>query len=368
MEWKFAWHYDWPGRSTIELEEAWRIAWESSDASNVFQQPTLSRLWVETVAKPRGEVPVLLTAIDGQRRVYFPLTIRESSWQRGWRRILLPLDELIFEYQDPFVDGPFMSSLEWTDFWLALFRESASQGIHLAHCPHLSCVGTLAENSPERRIKCGLSIVAPFLDLSKFSSFEELFRSLSHNTRRQIIRGIRKIEGRDPNLAILSRNQVSLALEMFENMREVYHIQRGKGGRQHMFLDPLNVSFYRQMIRVGLSAGWIHFSTLNLGDRPISWFIGLEWNRGLYWYKPCYDPEMAALSPGFLHIYYLLIRGFEVGLKTFYFGVNDEPYKYRWTSSATPFYRIVWYPPNLVGNMNFLAHSLVRFWLKERLQ
>jgi CelD/BcsL family acetyltransferase involved in cellulose biosynthesis len=367
VTWHFQWHYDWPGPRTRLIEEAWQLAWESSESSNVFQQPTLAQLWVDTVAKPRGEHPVLLTADEGNRVIYFPFTIRKGSWKRGWRQEMLALGGgLVFDYQDPLVDGMSMTSDDWTQFWFSLYEETAQRGIHFVHIAHLISVGSLATDCPIQGIRCHVSTVAPAINLHQYGSRDEFFRSLSENQRSKINRKMRTISSLNPRLNIFSRNDVVGGLQMFDSMIQAYADQYGRFGKRHMFNDPLNVTFFQQMIRVGLPAGWLHVSTLEVDKRTISWHIGFQWRDRLYWYKPCFGTDPDKLSPGHLHIWHLVERGFEEGLKVFDFTVGDEPYKFLWTSYAPSIYRILWYSPNLVGKVNALGNSVVQKLSKSR--
>lgn len=89
--------------------------------------------------------------------------------------------------------------------------------------------------------------------------------------------------------------------------------------------------FYSALARVMLPQGWLHFSVLECGGRPVSFHFGFEYGGRLYWYKPCYDPAVARMSPGKVLLSYLIRDALERNLDELDFTVGAEPFKYRYT-------------------------------------
>lgn len=363
MNWTFEWHFDWPGTQTEGLERDWQAAWEKSETGHVFQQPALSRIWVQAVALRRDERPVLLVAHDGTHTIYFPFTIRRHRARRLWRRELRALGgELVFDYQDPFVAGPPLRPIEWMEFWSALYKNSKRLDIDRVHLSHIPSYAIAAEADLPKPFngengEWAIATVAPVMDLRGLSNLEEILMRVSANHRSKMRRKMRAVASLAPHLRVFSKDDVAGALLMFDGMRPQYDQQYGSQGQPHMFMDELNVDFYRAMIREGLPAGWLHVSMLEIDGNPVSWHIGFLWNQRFYWYKPCYGVDDGKLLPGHLHIVYLLMQGLSEGWEYFDFTVGSERYKFSWATDSPPVYRSVWYSSNLRSRLHHGLHK-----------
>ena len=354
MSWQFEWRYDWPGPGTADIEQVWQTAWEKAPESNVFQQPLLSRIWVETVARQRGEKPVLVIARKDRTTIYLPFTIKDYSWNRLWKRELWALGGgLVFDYQDPLLDGQPLSDEEWTNFWVNFYLNSKESGANIVHFLHLLMSPPLAERIRLRLepVKCKVTTVAPAIRMDQYDSFDALLRSVQKRLREKVMQSMRIASKQNVSLVRFSGENVREALSEFERMTRAYDLQHGGGKKVHLFSDPLNIEFYRNLIRHGLKAGWLDMSCLMLGKETVNWHIGFIWKKRFYWYKPCYGTDRSHLSPGNLHIAYLLKEGFTEGWKLFDFTVGSEAYKLRWTSYAPEIYGISWYTDTVTSKV-----------------
>ena len=103
--------------------------------------------------------------------------------------------------------------------------------------------------------------------------------------------------------------------------------------RAEGFPDPMGKNgrrlYYARLVeRLGES---LHFSALCLDGRPISYHLGFLYNKRFYYYKPAYDIDYENLSPGKVHIAFLLERGCAEGWSAFDFLRGEEAYKFNWT-------------------------------------
>jgi len=110
-----------------------------------------------------------------------------------------------------------------------------------------------------------------------------------------------------------------------------YIEQRTGSPAAKFFCKPEVREFYSTLARVMLPQGWLHFSVLECGGRPVSFHFGFEYRGRLYWYKPCYDPAVARMSPGKVLLSYLIRDALERNLDELDFTVGAEPFKYRYT-------------------------------------
>ena len=112
-----------------------------------------------------------------------------------------------------------------------------------------------------------------------------------------------------------------------------YSEQRA-GSAAARFLGRREVrAFYAALAHVMLPQGWLHFSVLECGGRPVAFHFGFEYGGRLYWYKPCYDPAVARMSPGKVLLSYLIRDALDRNLDELDFTVGAEPFKYRFTRS-----------------------------------
>jgi len=110
------------------------------------------------------------------------------------------------------------------------------------------------------------------------------------------------------------------------------YIEQRTGSRAAKFFSrPDAREFYSTLARSMLRAGWLHFSVLKCGGRPVSFHFGFEYGGRLYWYKPCYDPAVGRMSPGKVLLSHLIRDALERNLDELDFTVGAEPFKYRYT-------------------------------------
>jgi CelD/BcsL family acetyltransferase involved in cellulose biosynthesis len=348
MTWSIEWDHGWPEPTESSIERAWQRAWIHTPHSHVFQQPRLSRMWVDTVARPRGERSVLAIARDGRRTIYCPFTIRRRAGVIRLPELRSLGANLTFDYQDPLVDGPSLSAAEWGGFWRALEQSTRGLpvgGVEFSHVPAYACPDRFDGVQAPRFVA---STVAPNIDLRGLSDIDALFARLTAKHRGEIRRKLHALADCAPSLRVWNGDNVADALAAFDNMRTVYAEQH-RGGFD-LFRDPQVCAFYHQMIVEGLPAGWVHLSALVVDDGPISWHFGFLWNKRFYWYKPCYAPASRHWTPGHLHIAFLLTHGILAGWEAFDFTVGDERYKRHWSSDAPPVYRVSWFTENWWGS------------------
>lgn len=109
-----------------------------------------------------------------------------------------------------------------------------------------------------------------------------------------------------------------------------YIDRRAGSPAEEFFRRPEVRHFYELLANSMLPRGWLHFSVLECAGRPVAFHFGFEFNKRLYWYKPCFDPAVARLSPGTVLLSYLMRDAMEHELDELDFTVGAEPFKYRY--------------------------------------
>lgn len=101
-----------------------------------------------------------------------------------------------------------------------------------------------------------------------------------------------------------------------------------------LFQEPSNRAFYRELMSRLDGTGWLMFTLIRFEDRPIAFHYGFDYNDTLTYYKPSFDPAMAARSPGLVLVRHLIGRALQDGRRELDFTIGDEPFKRRFTNAV----------------------------------
>jgi CelD/BcsL family acetyltransferase involved in cellulose biosynthesis len=151
------------------------------------------------------------------------------------------------------------------------------------------------------------------------------------------------------SLRVFGVDELPAACDELHRMCAAYELLWGGTPSGGLFRLPGTLAFYQRLLKSGLSRGWLHFSTVTLDSRPVSWHFGFLHRGVLHWYKPTYEKTMQLFSPGKVHLALLLQRGFAEGWREFDFGCGTEAYKYLWTDSQRPLRTWQWTTNDLRG-------------------
>jgi CelD/BcsL family acetyltransferase involved in cellulose biosynthesis len=101
-----------------------------------------------------------------------------------------------------------------------------------------------------------------------------------------------------------------------------------------LFHDTTNRTFYRELMSRLDGTGWLLFTAVQFEDRPIAFHYGFDYNDVLLYYKPSFDPALAARSPGLVLVRHLIARALQDGRRELDFTIGDEPFKQRFTNTS----------------------------------
>jgi CelD/BcsL family acetyltransferase involved in cellulose biosynthesis len=241
------------------------------------------------------------------------------GWRGGWLRIMGPLGANEFDYHDPIAtDG--LGEVDWTGFWNAIQGElcKAANRYDYLVMPGVraSCTGSSDWFTPKG--------TAPFCDLSKFGSVENLLASRSRNLRHNLRRTERRLrEAGEVKLRVFSANEFKAAMAGLDAF-----LQAHESRWRHAYRAP---GWFESLIREMLPTGLLHLSAIELEDRAISWHFGFVHKKRFYCYVSAFDNSLAVLSPGQVHIHRLIGEAYRLGATVFDFLRGEESYKSEWT-------------------------------------
>jgi len=108
--------------------------------------------------------------------------------------------------------------------------------------------------------------------------------------------------------------------------------RRALSGDVSSFTEPEDKEFCRQLVLDPTFGQFVRLSIVKLDDKPIAFHFGFEYDRIFYWYKPCFDPLFAELSPGEVLLKLLLESAIKRKLRIFDFTIGSEAFKYRFSN------------------------------------
>ncbi|KAA3628676.1 MAG: GNAT family N-acetyltransferase [Proteobacteria bacterium] len=149
------------------------------------------------------------------------------------------------------------------------------------------------------------------------------------------------------------------------------HIRRwSTTGTPSLFHETQNRHFYSELITQLLPRGWLHLSVAELDEQPIAFHFGFDHAGTITWYKPSFDPDHAAHSPGKLILSHLMNCALDSNRSKLDFTIGAEPFKERYcdTQRVNTQYRVF---RSRIGYFNALtrdhAYRSIR-WIVRRLR
>jgi len=113
--------------------------------------------------------------------------------------------------------------------------------------------------------------------------------------------------------------------------------------------NPGPQSFIRCLARGAARRGWLSIWILSLNERPLAMEYQLIADGSVYALRSDFDTEFDAVSPGTHLSGHLLKQLFGKGLRRYYMGPGNNPYKYRWTDNVEPVEELTVYGRSLAG-------------------
>ncbi|MBU1822985.1 MAG: GNAT family N-acetyltransferase [Bacteroidetes bacterium] len=111
-----------------------------------------------------------------------------------------------------------------------------------------------------------------------------------------------------------------------------------------LFLDQRQCQFYRLFSQTLANTGWFRFTRVVWNEQTIASHVGFCYAGSFLWYKPTFDPGLARHSPGEVLLRELLMLALEEQATVFDFGLGDEAFKRRFSTTIRTVYNWGLYP------------------------
>lgn len=316
------------------LKEEWRNLLERSGTSTVFQTWEWNSLWWKHFGCS-GEL-LLLTGRNAEGRLIgiAPLFCRsdESDGKRiefmGGTDLSDYLDFIAdLEEEALFYSGVARYLIEHPELW---------DSIDL-HClpGHSATLKTFKACFRDREFRESLWVedVCPRTELPR--SWEEFLAGLNRKDRHEIKRKMNRMRREVGDLRYRST-----PLEEFQDCFESFvELHRKSSSAKMIFMNPQRESFFKDMARVFLHAGWLELSFLEAGPTRLACLMSFTYGNTVYVYNSGYNPEFSSFSPGWVLIGYSIQHAIESKVKHYDFLRGNEPYKYHFGAKDFPIYR-----------------------------
>lgn len=99
-----------------------------------------------------------------------------------------------------------------------------------------------------------------------------------------------------------------------------------------LFLHEPHRAFYRRAAEHLGTLGALRYTEVSLDGRTLAAHFGFSWLGRFTWYKPCFDPEYAKLSPGEVLIKRLIELAMAEQAACFDFTIGNEAFKHRFAT------------------------------------
>jgi CelD/BcsL family acetyltransferase involved in cellulose biosynthesis len=327
--WQFHWLTDWREIWQEGFVQQWQEWLDSSFSAHVFFHPALAKAWIETYLPLRDLHPCFLIAESADHTVFLPLVLWHRNWKNAFQWLLIPVGCPDYDYHDPIVVGvkfTFTVDSFWRQFEQELRKTSpvkfdrlALDGIRKSLAPSSINMGN--------NMNWTRSTVCPWIDLSKFKSPEEFLPSLRTSLRQDLRRQQRRISetGEIQFLVFTEATEVEAQQELSAFL--IAHKRRWPMA----YKAP---HFHELLIKFGLPAKIVHFSTLRINGNALAWHLSFIYRDRIYSYMPAQEEAFGNLSPGKVLLLKCIEDSIARRLNVYDFLRGEESYKSIWTDKA----------------------------------
>ena len=163
-------------------------------------------------------------------------------------------------------------------------------------------------------------------------SWDEYLAGLPAKERHELKRKRKNLARDFPDARVRTATEESLE----RDLKAFVEMHRGAEGLKGHFMRPEIATFFERIAHVFMPLGWLKLDLFEIGERALASTFSFAYNDNLYLYNSAYEPDLARLSPGFVHVSELVRMSIDEGLKIFDFMRGPERYKYQLGGQAVP--------------------------------
>jgi CelD/BcsL family acetyltransferase involved in cellulose biosynthesis len=161
------------------------------------------------------------------------------------------------------------------------------------------------------------------------ATYEAFLQELGPNTRYNVKRKwnkLRAMPGYQEMMITSGEEEIRRGLDLF---LEVHRARWKSVGFPSLFETPQALQFLTRVTIAAARKGWLRFSLMLVGDKPVG--VSIDFNRNgviaMYQSNVAAPPEVMKQSPGFLVKMFAIERGIGEGMRVYDMLRGDESYK-----------------------------------------
>lgn len=318
MKWTFETYNNWEEIWSEAHLNRWNAIINAYPNAHVFFHPSLVKAWIDTYLPLRKLTPIFIwgKSTDGNE-AFLPLVLWKKNWKNAFLKTIIPVGYSDYDYHEPIFKKEL---IDFDSFWKDLFqhlnRNYTTDKIEITGIRQ-KFIGN--PNEWQQGEAC------PYLSLENIHNNEELMKFFKTSLRGDIRRQIRRLSEQGA-LSLKEYHTYDEVSETFPTFMEEHRLRW-----PNAYKAP---HFHENLLKDDLLKQTVHFSSLNLDDKPIAWHLGFSYNGTYYYYMPAGNHEYATYSPVKIHLYYLLDRAVRLGYHKYDHLRGEENYKAGWSDGC----------------------------------
>ncbi len=305
----------------VDISAKWKNLLKQCDIDNVFALPEWHIAWWNSIGKDKSMKILIL--YDDFEDVFgiLPLAIQRGGASELFLKILMFSGGTQSDNNDIVLRNN--DAEMFTKYFIPEIEKLTKKVdvVRFDNVPEDSILNKYSNDHNFEIIK-KLRFPLPYTEILN-KDYQDVLMSWKSSHRGDVRRQIKRISERgDLRLNIYSdKDEI---INILEEYLKTHSIQWNK--KFNSLYLSLHV-FYKNLVNELWGNRVVHFSCLELNNKPVSFHFGFLYNSHFYWYKPTYNLKYYNFSPGKIHIAKLFEFGCSERWGVFDFLLGDEPYK-----------------------------------------
>lgn len=292
---------------------------DSIVSPHVFFHSSMIEAWMVTYAPIRRLTPIIIKGYSEGKEAFIPFVLWHKNWKNAFVKSIIPIGYSDYDYHDPILTGK-LSDKSKRAFWEELIDFLKSNyTFDTFQCDGITNTMAIGDNWKRGEI-------CPLLRLDNIHNDDELMAFFKTSLRGDIRRQIRRLS-----------EMGELRYTEYDSWDKIPKNTFVQFMSQHSTRWPNAYKaphFHENLLKIGLKAGVVHFSTLSVRNTEIAWHLGFSYNGRYYYYMPAGNQDYFKFSPTKIHLYYLVSNAVKRGYSFFDHLRGEENYKTGWSNDS----------------------------------
>ena len=303
--------------------EAWDALASNSETNTIFQTFEWFSCWWETCGE-EFELTLIVGKEHGSIRLIAPFMLDK---QRFGKRVIRFVGDINSDYCDILARGDKEVLIGQMFDWL-LESHIEFDSIELKNVPSQSSTSAILKRITERKNLYSIEerdVLAPTMLIQDHEDFVK--KTISKYSVKRPYNKLTRCGHVKYLIPNLDDTNIDTYLKDFFNQHRLRYSEKNI---RSLFFSNKYKKFYMSLVKTMSKKRWVHFSILELDDKPIAYHFGFVYNNSFIWYKPSFDISFKEYSPGAVLLRLLIQDALKQHLGEFDFALGSEAYKDRY--------------------------------------